>query len=84
MTCDIGEPGHVETRTAVVSTHIDWIQAQHQWPGLQAIAKVTRIREAAEKTSSVCTTIAWLEVYGISLESIWAEHFNCAWMLRAV
>jgi hypothetical protein len=26
----------------VVSTHIDWIQEQHQWPGLQAVAKVTR------------------------------------------
>ena len=44
--------GRIETRTAVVSTHVDWLQEQHQWPGLQAIAKVTRIRETADKTSS--------------------------------
>ena len=36
--------GRTETRTAVVSTHVDWLQERHQWPGLQAIAKVTRIR----------------------------------------
>jgi len=47
-----GDHGRIETRTAVVSTHVDWLQEQHGWPGLQAIAKVTRIRESAEKTSS--------------------------------
>ena len=36
----------------MVSTQVDRIQAQHQWPGLQAVAKVTRIRETAENTSS--------------------------------
>ena len=47
-----GDHGRIETRTAVVSTHIDWIQEQHQWPGLQAVAKVIRIRVTADKTSS--------------------------------
>jgi predicted transposase YbfD/YdcC len=44
--------GRIETRTAVVSTHVDWLQEQHHWPGLGAIAKLTRIRESAEKTST--------------------------------
>jgi hypothetical protein len=29
--------GRIETRTARVSTEIDWLQKQHQWPGLKDI-----------------------------------------------
>jgi hypothetical protein len=32
--------GRIETRTAMVSTEIDWLQKQHQWPGLKAIGIV--------------------------------------------
>jgi len=39
--------GRIETRTASVSTDIAWLQDGHQWPGLQAIGKVCRIRETA-------------------------------------
>jgi len=44
--------GRIETRTATVSTEIDWLQKQHQWPGLKAIGKVVRVRETAEKTTT--------------------------------
>jgi predicted transposase YbfD/YdcC len=44
--------GRIETRTATVSTEIDWLQKQHQWPGLKAIGKVVRLRETAEKTTT--------------------------------
>jgi predicted transposase YbfD/YdcC len=44
--------GRIETRTATVSTEIDWLQKQHQWPGLKAIGKVVRMRETAEKTTT--------------------------------
>ena len=44
--------GRIETRTAMVSTEIDWLQKQHQWPGLKAIGKVVRRRETAEKTTT--------------------------------
>ncbi|MGH9626315.1 MAG: ISAs1 family transposase [Bryobacteraceae bacterium] len=44
--------GRIETRTATVSTEIDWLQEQHQWPGLKAIGKVVRMRETAEKTTT--------------------------------
>ncbi len=44
--------GRIETRTAMVSTEIGWLQKEHQWPGLQAIGKVVRVRETAEKTST--------------------------------
>jgi len=44
--------GRIETRTATVSTDIDWLQKEHQWPGLKAIGKVVRIRETPEKTTT--------------------------------
>ena len=46
------EHGRIETRTATVSTEIDWQQKQHQWRGLKAIGKVERKRETAEKTTT--------------------------------
>jgi predicted transposase YbfD/YdcC len=47
-----GDHGRIETRTATVSTDIKWLQDDHQWPGLVAIAKVERRRESKTKTTS--------------------------------
>ena len=47
-----GDHGRIETRTATVSTDIKWLQDDHQWPGLVAIAKVDRTRETKTKTTS--------------------------------
>jgi len=44
--------GRIETRTAMVSTEVEWLQEQHQWPGLNAVGKVIRVRETAEKIST--------------------------------
>jgi predicted transposase YbfD/YdcC len=44
--------GRIETRTATVSADINWLQKQHQWPGLKAIGKVVRVRQTAEKTTT--------------------------------
>ncbi len=44
--------GRIETRTATVSTEIDWLRKQHPWPGLKAIGKVARRRETAHKTTA--------------------------------
>src|SRR6266481_6729005 len=44
--------GLIETRTATVSTDIDWLQEDHQWPGLIADGKVARIRQTTDKTTT--------------------------------
>jgi len=44
--------GRIETRTATVSTDIEWLREAHGWPGLKAIGKVERIRETPAKTSA--------------------------------
>jgi predicted transposase YbfD/YdcC len=48
--------GRIETRVATVSTDIAWLQDSHHWPGLAAIGKVVRTREAKTKTKSEATT----------------------------
>ena len=47
-----GDHGRIETRTATVSTDIDWLQKDHQWPGLTAIGKVVRIRQTLATTTT--------------------------------
>jgi predicted transposase YbfD/YdcC len=61
--------GRIETRTAMVSTDIDWLQKDHQWPGLVAIGKVVRIREAPDKTSTETA-------YYLLSKALSAERFN--------
>jgi hypothetical protein len=42
--------GRIETRTAMVTSNIGWLQHGHEWPGLACIGKVTWRRETAAKT----------------------------------
>jgi predicted transposase YbfD/YdcC len=44
--------GRIETRSAVISDDIDWLQERHHWPGLKAIGKVTCMREIGGKQTS--------------------------------
>jgi predicted transposase YbfD/YdcC len=32
-----GDHGRIETRTATVCADIDWLQTDHQWPGLEPV-----------------------------------------------
>jgi predicted transposase YbfD/YdcC len=64
-----GDHGRIETRTAVVSTHIAWLQERHQWPGLEAVAKVTRMRESADKTATETA-------YYLLSQKLTADRFN--------
>jgi predicted transposase YbfD/YdcC len=61
--------GRVETRTATVSTEIDWLQEQHQWPRLKAVGKVVRMRETAEKTTTETA-------YSLLSSELTPERFN--------
>jgi predicted transposase YbfD/YdcC len=47
--------GRIETRTATVTSDIDWLQAAHKWPGLAAVGMVHRIRETPIKTPAGTT-----------------------------
>ena len=42
--------GRIEVRTASVSSDVAWLQEEHQWPGLQAVGKVTAQRQQDGQT----------------------------------
>jgi predicted transposase YbfD/YdcC len=84
-----GDHGRIETRTATISSDIDWLQKQHDWPGLVAIGKVRRIREEADKTtqetayyllSTALTGERFLEV----VRSHWGVENRLHWRLDVV
>ena len=69
--------GRIETRTATVSTDIDWLQKDHKWPGLAAIGMVRRMRETPIKTASATTYKTTTETAFYLLSSpLSAERFN--------
>jgi predicted transposase YbfD/YdcC len=61
--------GRIETRTAMVSSDIEWLQKDHQWPSLAAIGKVVRIRETPDKASTETA-------YYLLSKALSAERFN--------
>ena len=71
-----GGHGRIETRTAMVSTDIGWLQQHHQWPGLAAIGKIVRTRETAAKTTT--ETAYYLLSTPLSAERF-AEVARCHW-----
>jgi predicted transposase YbfD/YdcC len=40
-----GGNGRIDTRTATVSTDVEWLRHTHKWPGLTCIGKIHRTRE---------------------------------------
>ena len=88
-----GDHGRIETRTSMVSTDIDWLQKDHNWPGLEAIGKVNRIREATIKgiTKTTTETAYYLlstplssERFGQVVRAHWGIENNLHWMLDIV
>jgi predicted transposase YbfD/YdcC len=81
--------GRIETRTATVSTEIDWLQKQHQWPGLKAIGKVVRRRETADKTTTetayyLLSTALSPERFNEVVRQYWGVEKSLHWRLDVV
>ena len=81
-----GEHGRIETRTAMLSTDISWLQDEHHWPGLAAVGKVIRVRETADKTTNetayyLLSTTMTPERFGAVVRSHWAVENRLHWCL---
>ena len=81
-----GDHGRIETRIATVSTAIDWLQEDHQWPGLKAIGKIVRTRETGTKIT--IETAHYLlslpltaERFGQVVRAHWGVENRLHWML---
>ena len=78
--------GRIETRTAMVSADISWLQDGHHWPGLAAIGKVVRVRETADKTTTetayyVLSRAMTPERFAEIVRSHWAIENRLHWCL---
>ena len=81
--------GRIETRTATVSTDIDWLQQDHHWPGLAAIGKIVRTRETAAKTTTetayyLLSTALSGERFNEVARSHWGVENRLHWRLDVV
>lgn len=81
-----GDHGRIETRIATVSTAIDWLQEDHQWPGLKAIGKIVRTRETGTKTTTetayyLLSTPLAAERFGQVVRAHWGVENRLHWML---
>ena len=47
-----GDHVRIETRTAMVSHDIGWLQERHEWPGLEAVGIIKAVHEAGGRTTA--------------------------------
>ena len=84
-----GDHGRIETRTATVSTEIEWLQNSHRWPGLKAIGKVERRRETPAKTTTevayyLLSTALFPDRLNAVVRSHWGVENQLHWRLDVV
>jgi predicted transposase YbfD/YdcC len=84
-----GDHGRIETRTAVVSTDIAWLQDIHHWPGLEAIGKVIRTREVNGKVTTetafyLASAPLSAERFGYVTRAHWGIENSLHWVLDVV
>ncbi len=81
-----GDHGRIETRVASIATSIDWLQEDHQWPGLKAVGKIVRTREAGTKVTTetayyLLSTPMTAERLGQVARAHWAVENSLHWTL---
>lgn len=84
-----GDHGRIETRTAIVSTAIAWLQDIHHWPGLNAIGRVIRTRELNGKITTetahyLVSTPLSAERFGEIARAHWGIENSLHWILDVV
>lgn len=81
--------GRVETRIAIISDDVSWLEENHNWPGLKAIGKINRSREIDGKTTSetayyLLSTAVTPERFAQIARSHWAIENSLHWCLDVI
>src|ERR1039458_9522339 len=81
--------GRIETRNYTVIHDVDWLQARHQWPGLNAIVVVESRREIngkiTDETRFYITSLVMLAaVVGPMIRAHWAIENSLHWVMDMV
>jgi predicted transposase YbfD/YdcC len=81
--------GRIETRNYTVIHNVDWLQARHQWPGLNAVVVVESQREIngkiANETRFYITSLVMLaNAVGPMIRAHWAIENSLHWVMDMV
>lgn len=81
-----GDHGRIETRTTTVIHDVEWLQEQHNWPGLAAVVVVDSIRELDGKvereTRFYITSLLLLAAQiGLMVRDHWAIENSLHWVM---
>ncbi len=81
-----GDHGRIETRTTTVIHDVEWLQEQHNWPGLAAVVVVDSIRELDGKvereTRFYITSLLLLTAQiGLMVRDHWAIENSLHWVM---
>jgi len=84
-----GDHGRIETRSVTVVHDVGWLQARHQWPGLNAVVMVESVREIGDRiereTRFYITSLALAaSVIGAYVRDHWAVENSLHWVLDCV
>ena len=81
--------GRIETRNYTVVHDVDWLQARHQWPGLNAVVVVESRREIngkiTDETRFYITSLVMLAAaVGPMIRAHWAIENSLHWVMDMV
>jgi predicted transposase YbfD/YdcC len=78
--------GRIETRNYTVIHDVDWLQARHQWPGLNAVVVVDSQREInGNETRFYITSLVLLaNLVGPMIRAHWAIENSLHWVMDMV
>jgi len=84
-----GDHGRIETRNITVIHDIDWLQARHNWPGLNAVVVVESTRESGDKIERetrfyITSLLLVASVIGPYVRDHWAVENSLHWILDCV
>ena len=84
-----GDHGRIETRDITVIHDIDWLQKNHQWPGLKSVVMVQSTREAGGKIECetrfyITSLVLIASLIGPLIRDHWAVENSLHWVLDMV
>jgi predicted transposase YbfD/YdcC len=84
-----GDHGRIETRTVTVFQDVEWLQKEHQWPGLKSVVMVESKRESAGKTETetrfyITSLVLLANALGPMIRSHWMIENALHWVLDMI
>src|SRR3954452_4326828 len=84
-----GDHGRIETRTTTVIDEIEWLQARHDWPGLNGVVMVESSREIGGKTEQetrfyITSLVMLAHLLGPVVRSHWSVENSLHWIMDMI